>query len=53
MQSDRGLVEQIEHADQSGADARRQSHALPLATAQCVGGPVECEIISADAIEKH
>ena len=52
MEADRRLIEQIEHAHKSGADSRGQPHALPLAAAERVGGPVERQVIGADAIEK-
>ena len=53
MQTDRRLIEQIQHAHQPGADAGRQSHALPLAAAERVGRAIERQIIGADAIEKR
>ena len=52
MQADRRLIEQVQHADQARADAGGQPHALPLAAAERVGGPIEREILGADAIEK-
>ena len=52
VQADRRLIEQVQHADQPGADARGQPHALPLAAAERVGRAVERQILGADAVEK-
>ena len=40
VQSDRRLVEDVEHADQRGADLRGQADALSLAARQRGGGAV-------------
>ena len=52
MQADRRFVEQIENSDKPGADSGGQTHALPLAAAECVGSSIEREIVGANSIEK-
>ena len=44
----RRLVEDVEHADQPGADLRGQPDPLRLATGQRAGRPVEREVVEAD-----
>jgi hypothetical protein len=53
MQADRWLIEQVENTNQSGANARSQSHALSLATAERIGSPVERQVIGTNAIEER
>jgi hypothetical protein len=48
VQADRRLVEDVEHADEPGADLRRQPDALRLAAGQRAGGAVEREVVEAD-----
>ena len=48
VQPDRRLVEDVEHADEAGADLRRQPDALRLAAGQRARGPVEREVVEAD-----
>ena len=52
MQPDRRLVEHVADADQSRAQPGRQPHALQLAAAQGAGGPIQREIVQADAVQK-
>ena len=44
----RRLVEDVEHADQAGADLGGQPDALRLAAGERAGGPVEREVVEAD-----
>ena len=48
VQSDRRLVEDVEDADQAGADLRGQPDPLRLAAGQRTRGPVEGEVVEAD-----
>ena len=52
MQADRGLIEDVHDADQTGADLAREADALRLAARQGVGAAVEGEISQADVGEK-
>jgi hypothetical protein len=52
VETDRGLVEEIEDTDQAGANACGQPYALAFAAAERVGGAVEREIVGTDAIEE-
>ena len=44
----RGLVEDVEHADQAGPDLRGQPDALRLAAGQRAGRPVQRQVVEAD-----
>ena len=48
VQADRGLVENVEDADQPGPDLGRQPDALRLAAGQRAGGPVQRQVVEAD-----
>ena len=48
VQADRGLVEDVEHADQPGPDLRGQPDALRLAAGQRAGRPVQRQVVEAD-----
>jgi hypothetical protein len=48
VQPDRRLVEDVEHADQAGADLGGQPDALRLAARQRSGGPVQRQVVEAD-----
>ena len=48
VQPDRRLVEDVEHADQAGADLGGQPDPLRLAAGQRPRGPVEREVVEAD-----
>ena len=48
VQPDRGLVEDVEHADQAGADLGGQPDALGLAAGQRAGRPVQRQVVEAD-----
>ena len=48
VQADRRLVEDVEHADQAGADLGGEPDALRLAAGQRAGGAVEREVVEAD-----
>ncbi len=48
VKTDRRLVEDVEHADETRADLRREADALRLTTRQRAGGPVEREVVEAD-----
>ncbi len=48
VQSDAGLVEHVEHADQRCADLRGQSDALTLAAGERVSGAIERQVVEAD-----
>ena len=52
MQADRGFVQHIADADQSGADAGGQPHALQFAATQRVGRPVERQVVDTDMVEE-
>ena len=52
MQADARFIENVEHADQAGADLPRQADALCLAAGQGRGGAVEREIMQADVEQK-
>ena len=52
MQSDRGLVEHVAHADQPRAQPGRQPHALQFAAAEAAGRPVQRQVAQAHAIEE-
>ena len=45
MQADRGLIEDVEHADEPAADLGGQPDALGFAARERRGGPIECQII--------
>jgi hypothetical protein len=53
VQSDRGLVEDVEHTDQARADLRREADALCLAAGEGRGGPVETQIAEADPLQER
>ncbi len=48
VQADRGLIEDVHHTDQAGADLARQSDALGLAAGQRVRTAVEGQVVEAD-----
>ena len=48
VQADARLVEDVEHADQTGTDLGRQTDALGLPARQRAGGAVEREVVQAD-----
>ena len=52
VQSDRGLVEHVAHADQARSDAGGQSHALQFAAAQRVGRSIEREVLDAHVFQE-
>src|SRR5262249_57225073 len=52
VQTDRRLVEDVEHADQAGADLSREADSLAFAAGQRPGRAVEGEVIEADVAEE-
>ena len=52
VESDRRLVEDVEHAHQAGSDLRRQSNALRLAARERLRRAAEREIVEADVDEE-
>ena len=52
VQADRGLVEDVEDADELGADLRRQPQPLRLAARERLRGAVELEVADADVVEE-
>ena len=52
VQPDRGLVEDVEHAHQRGADLRRQPDALRLAARERGGGAVHRQVADADVLQE-
>ena len=52
MQTDRRLIEDVEDADQAGADLRGEPDALPFAARQRRGRPIQRQIIQTDIDEK-
>ena len=48
VQADRRLVQDVEHADQAGADLGGQPDPLRLAAGQRAGRPVEREVVQPD-----
>src|SRR5437870_5092784 len=52
MQSDRRLVEDVQHAHEAAADLGREADALSFPAREGDGGALECEIIEADIYEK-
>ena len=52
VQADRGLVEDVEHADERGADLRRQADPLGLAAGERRGGAVHREVADADVLQE-
>ena len=52
VQADRGLVEHVEHADQTGADLRSQADALRLAAGQGFGAARKREVVEADVVQE-
>ena len=48
VEADRGLVEDVEDADEAGADLGGEPDALGLAARQRAAGPVEGEVVEAD-----
>ena len=53
VEPDRGLVEDVEDADELGADLRREAEPLGLAARQRLRGAVELEIADADVGEER
>ena len=52
MQADARLIEDVEHADQAGADLPGQANALGLAAGEARGRAIEREIMQADVEQK-
>ena len=52
MQSDRRLVEDVQHADEARADLRRQPNALRLAARERFGRAAEREVVESDVDEE-
>ena len=52
VEADRGLVEDVEHADQLRADLRREPQPLRFAAAERRGRAVELQVADADVLEK-
>ena len=52
MQPDGRLVEDVEHADETRSDLRREADALRFAARQRLGGPAEREIVEPDVDEE-
>ena len=52
VQADRGLVEDVQHAHQRGADLGRQADALRLAAGQRRGGAVHRQVADADVLQE-
>ncbi len=52
VQADRGLVEDVENADELRADLRRQAQPLRLAARERRGSPVELEVADTDVVEE-
>src|SRR5689334_10811863 len=52
MQSDRRLVENVEHADQARADLRGEPDTLPLATRKARRDTVEGQVVETDVGQK-
>ncbi len=52
VQADRGLVEDVHHADQPGADLAREPDALRLAAGQRLGAAVQRQVVEADVGEE-
>ena len=52
MESNRRLVEHVEHAGEVRADLRGEANALPFAAGQRRGAAAEREIADADVIQK-
>src|SRR5438046_1456466 len=52
MQSDRGLVEHVEHATQSRADLRRQTDALSFAAGEGGCGAVKRDVTEPDRFQE-
>ena len=52
MQADAGLVEDVQDADQAGADLAREANALGFAAGEARGAAIEREIVQADVEQK-
>ena len=52
VQADRGLVEDVEHADERRADLRGQADALRLAAGERRRGALQVEVADADVVEE-
>ena len=52
VKADRRLVEDVEHADQAGADLGGEPNALPLASRQRGRGPVQRQVLEAHLDEE-
>ena len=48
MQTDRGLVQDVEHPDEPAADLRGQPDALGLAAGKRAGGAAQRQVVEAD-----
>ena len=53
VKADRRLVQDVEHADELGADLRRQPQPLCFPSRQRRRGAVELQVADADVVEKH
>jgi hypothetical protein len=53
MESDRRLVEDVEHADELRADLRREPQPLRLAARECRGRAVELQVTDADVVQER
>src|SRR5882757_4926450 len=52
MQSDRGLIQNVHHTDQSGADLTGEPDALCLAARQSIGAAVQGEVAKPDVAQE-
>src|SRR5215831_18888990 len=52
METDRRLVEDVHHADETGADLTREANALRFAARQRLRAAIERQIVQADVDEK-
>jgi hypothetical protein len=52
VQADRGLVEDVQHAHERGADLRRQANALRLPAGQRRRGAVHRQVADADVLQE-
>src|SRR5690242_10703222 len=52
VQPDRGLVEDVHHAGEPGADLAREADALRFASRERLGRAVEGEVVQADVVEE-
>ena len=52
VQADRGLVEDVQHAHEAGADLGGQPDALGFAAGQGAGGPLQVQVLESDVEEE-